>query len=188
MTTLRNFASAIALALAAAPAAVLAQVQHFGDRTPSAQEIERALAQPMEPEPGVKTRGLAVGAAAKATQQPAAPPPPPPSISLQIRFDFDSDRIQPHSTAALDNLARALQSESLRAKAFDVIGHTDGVGGFGYNMSLSQRRANAVRSYLMSQGVDPRRLRTIGKGPTELLNKDRPEAAENRRVEIAVGG
>ncbi len=188
MSTLRTRVGVIALALALSPLAALAQTQHFGERTPSAREIERALAQPMAPEPGVKTRGLAVGAASKATAAAPAAQAAPPSISMQIRFAFDSDRIQPQSIAALDNLAQALRSDALEAKSFEVIGHTDATGGYGYNMNLSQRRAASVKSYLANQGVDPSRLKTVGRGPTDLLNKADPAGAENRRVEIAVGG
>jgi outer membrane protein OmpA-like peptidoglycan-associated protein len=171
MTTLRTLASV--LALAAAPLAVFAQTQNFGNRAPSAEEIVDQLAP-------VKTRGITAGAAAKAI--------PPPSISMEIKFDFDSDRIRADSTAALNNLAQALQDERLKGSSFAVIGHTDSIGSFGYNLNLSQRRANSVKSYLVNQGVDPQRLKTTGKGPSEPLNKARPDAAENRRVEIAVSG
>jgi outer membrane protein OmpA-like peptidoglycan-associated protein len=179
MSTFRTLAGAIALALTVAPLAALAQIQHYS-RTPSAQEIVDQLDPP-------KTRGLVPGAATKATERPAAPTAPP-SISLQIQFDFDSDRIGAESTAALDNLAKALQDERLKGQRFDVIGHTDASGSFGYNMNLSQRRANAVKGYLVNRGVEPQRLKTLGKGPGELLNPARPNAAENRRVQISVSG
>ena len=72
------------LALAALAPAASGQTRNFGDRTPSVIEIERALNRPPAPdEPGVKTRGLAIGAASKAVDQPAAPPSPPPSISMR---------------------------------------------------------------------------------------------------------
>jgi outer membrane protein OmpA-like peptidoglycan-associated protein len=182
----RIWLGALLVGVALVWAGPAAHAQHnFGARTPSAQEIVDQLDPP-------KSRGLTVGAAQRATPaapaaaQPAAPTPLP-SISMQIQFDFDSDRIGAESTAALASLARALQDERLAGKRFDVVGHTDATGGFDYNMGLSQRRASAVRNYLAGQGVDPSRLKTIGKGPTELLNRADPAGAENRRVEIAVG-
>ena len=69
------------------------------------------------------------------------------------------------------------------------IGHTDAKGSAGYNKALSDRRAAAVRRYLVEHGVATTRLRAVGKGESQLLNAEDPEGAENRRVEIlATGG
>jgi outer membrane protein OmpA-like peptidoglycan-associated protein len=65
-----------------------------------------------------------------------------------------------------------------------VEGHTDGKGTAKYNDELSTRRAQAVAEFLATQGVAATRLEAQGKGFAELLNKDRPDAAENRRVRI----
>jgi outer membrane protein OmpA-like peptidoglycan-associated protein len=73
-------------------------------------------------------------------------------------------------------------------KTFEVIGHTDAAGSPGYNLNLSQRRAASVKSYLVDQGVDPSRLRTLGRGASQLYNPRQPYSGENRRVEVAVGG
>ncbi len=183
MSAFQSLAGALALVLALSPLAALAQTQHFGSRTPSAQEIVDQLDPP-------KTRGIVPGAASKATAGAPAPAAPAaaPSISMKVEFAFDSDRIQPQSAGALSNLAKALQDQRLTAKTFNVIGHTDATGAFVYNMTLSQRRAAAVKNYLVNQGIDPSRLKTSGKGPTDLLNKTDPAAGENRRVEIAVSG
>lgn len=109
---------------------------------------------------------------------------PAPSLSLQVRFDFDSARIRPESREALQNLARAMQSEKLAAARFAVEGHTDARGRADYNLRLSQQRADAVRDFLTGAGVDGARLSATGKGSSEPANQDDPLAAENRRVRI----
>lgn len=107
-----------------------------------------------------------------------------PSLSLLIQFDFDSVRVRPESRQALANLAQALQSPALMGSRFAVEGHTDAKGSADYNLKLSQRRAEAVRDYLGTQGVATARLTSAGLGDTELANPDAPFAAENRRVRI----
>jgi outer membrane protein OmpA-like peptidoglycan-associated protein len=106
------------------------------------------------------------------------------SLSLQIQFDFNSARVKPESGQALANLATALQSKELLSAKFAIEGHTDAKGGADYNQRLSQQRADAVREFLVSKGIDAVRLSSAGKGSSDLANKDDPLAAENRRVKI----
>ncbi|HEX7815907.1 OmpA family protein [Dyella sp.] len=139
------------------------------------------------------TRSLRLGGAAaagKAADAPTTPstPPPPASISMQIQFAFNSDRIEGASATTMNNLATALRSDELKGRQFQVVGHTDGVGSAGYNLHLSQMRADSVKRFLTSHGVDAGRLSASGKGASELLNKADPTAAENRRVEIVASG
>jgi outer membrane protein OmpA-like peptidoglycan-associated protein len=128
------------------------------------------------------------GASASSPDVPAAEsgavPPPPPSLTLLIQFDFDSARVRPQSQQALRNLSRALQSMELRASRFLIEGHTDAKGNADYNQNLSELRALSVRTILQDQGVASARLLTIGKGSSELVNRDQPYAPENRRVKI----
>jgi OmpA-OmpF porin, OOP family len=128
-----------------------------------------------------------------ATTTPTAPstvaasvaaPEPRPSLSLRIQFDFDSARVRPVSRQALADLAAALQSKELQDSKFAIEGHTDAKGRSDYNLRLSQQRADAVRDLLVSQGVKLDRLKTQGKGSSELALPASPEAAENRRVRI----
>jgi outer membrane protein OmpA-like peptidoglycan-associated protein len=107
-----------------------------------------------------------------------------PSLSLLIQFDFNSAKVKPESQQALSNLAQALQSKELQDAKFAVEGHTDAKGRADYNLKLSQQRADAVRAYLASNGVQDSRLAAVGKGSTELANAADPQAAENRRVRI----
>lgn len=105
-------------------------------------------------------------------------------IDLVVNFDFDSARLQPASRPILESLAQAMNNERLQAIRFKVEGHTDGKGTARYNDELSARRAQAVAAFLAEHGVSATRLETVGKGFSELLVPDRPEAAENRRVRI----
>ncbi|MEY4910391.1 MAG: hypothetical protein RL761_54 [Pseudomonadota bacterium] len=107
-----------------------------------------------------------------------------PSLSLLIQFDFNSAKVKPESLDALANLATALQSKDLVSAKFAIEGHTDAKGKADYNHRLSQHRADAVREFLISKGVEGVRLAADGKGAAELANKDDPFAAENRRVKI----
>ena len=108
----------------------------------------------------------------------------PKSVDLVIQFDFDSAKLQEASKPLLDNLASAMVNDRLIGLKFSVEGHTDAKGTESYNMSLSQKRAQSVVEYLTLKGIEPARLTGVGKGFSELLYPDRPQAAENRRVKV----
>lgn len=101
-----------------------------------------------------------------------------------VNFEFDSARLTPSAQRVLDQLALALQSDELGGSRIQIEGHTDAVGNEGYNLSLSQRRAQAVRDYLATKNVDPSRLTIVGKGENELLDPTDPDAPINRRVRV----
>ena len=106
------------------------------------------------------------------------------AIVLTVNFDFDSYRVRPDSYAVLDNLAVALNDPALYGESYEVNGHTDVVGRFGYNVALSRLRAEAVSDYLATRGVARERLHPQGFGPLELFDTYNPRSAANRRVEI----
>ena len=103
-----------------------------------------------------------------------------------IQFDFNKADIKPESTPTLDEIA-ALLKQNPQWKIY-VVGHTDNVGTYDYNMDLSQRRANAVVTALSGKyGIQGTRLRSTGVGPVAPLapNETDDGRAKNRRVELA---
>lgn len=123
---------------------------------------------------------------------PAAPPPAPPApvkVTLQTDtlFDFDRSVIKPEGRVRLADFARQLQT--IRSDVVIVIGHTDSIGSDAYNMRLGQRRAEAVRAFLISQGVR-QRIDASSRGEREPVadNKTAAGRAKNRRVVIEVVG
>ena len=130
--------------------------------------------------PMANTSPAAIAGVASAAPAPAARP----SLSLLIEFDYDSVQVRADSRKLLTLLAQALQSSALRESMFLVEGHTDAKGGASYNQKLSLQRAQSVRDFLASQGVQLARLQVEGKGSAELANRAQPLAPENRRVRI----
>lgn len=106
-------------------------------------------------------------------------------VSLHgIRFDFDQATIHPESQPTLDEIVKFLKSAPNRRVV--VAGHTDGQGGFDYNLDLSARRARAVVEALSKAGIAPSRLQPFGAGMAAPIASNATEAgrAENRRVEL----
>jgi len=101
-----------------------------------------------------------------------------------IKFDTGSDNIKPASYGVLAEIAMALkQNPSLEV---EIQGHTDSAGSLVLNNKLSEDRANAVRQYLVDQGVPPEQMSAVGYGPSRpLAPNDTPDGrAHNRRVEL----
>jgi outer membrane protein OmpA-like peptidoglycan-associated protein len=108
-----------------------------------------------------------------------------PSVDLMVYFDFNSASITDQAKPTLATLGRALASDELRGSSFMIAGHTDAKGKAAYNQALSERRANAVRDYLVKEfNLEPRRLVSVGYGRERLKDAQHPYAAENRRVQI----
>ncbi|WP_112309405.1 OmpA family protein [Pseudogemmobacter bohemicus] len=101
-----------------------------------------------------------------------------------ILFDFDSAEILPESKEQIDQLAAMLQDSATLQVL--IVGHTDGKGAFDYNLSLSQRRAQAVADALAAQGIAADRITPAGAGMVAPVATNRTEEgrAKNRRVEI----
>jgi OOP family OmpA-OmpF porin len=137
---------------------------------------------------------------------PPPPPPPPPAevppapapapvptsekVSYQADafFDFDKAVLKPAGKQSLDELTNKLGDMNL--EVIIAVGHTDSIGTDAYNQKLSIRRAEAVKAYLQSKGVDKARIYTEGKGEKQPVasNKTAAGRAKNRRVEIEVVG
>ena len=140
----------------------------------SGQEIEQALHPPTATTRGFPSRGLSRRDTAEHQQ----------SVNLNVPFESNSSALTPQASAQLAQLEIALNSATLGKDRFIVAGHTDAKGSAQYNKQLSQRRAEAVKSYLVSKGIDASRLDAVGYGSEHLLAQDRPEDPSNRRVEI----
>jgi len=103
-------------------------------------------------------------------------------------FDFDKYNIKPDGRAMLDELVRQIANIDL--EVILAVGFTDSIGTVEYNLGLSERRANAVKQYLVERGVPANRIYTEGKGKADpIATNSTPEGrAQNRRVEIEVVG
>ena len=106
----------------------------------------------------------------------------PCSQELKVLFDFDSAELRPESITELERVVTFMNDVSIATVL--VEGHTDSVGSEAYNLALSDRRAKAVFDYLTSRGVDPARLKSVGKGEAEpIASNDTAEGRQqNRRV------
>ncbi len=108
-----------------------------------------------------------------------------PSIDLEIYFDYNSAEITSKAVPDLMTLGRALTNSDLQGGVFLVGGHTDGKGGQDYNQRLSERRAQAVKDFLVSRfHIADDTLVGVGYGFEQLKNTANPYAAVNRRVQI----
>ena len=107
------------------------------------------------------------------------------SIDIEIDFDFNSAQIGATATPGITALGKALSSPQLVNGTFMLAGHTDGKGSDAFNQELSERRADAVKQFLIARYKLPAaNLIAVGYGKSMLKNKDNPFAAENRRVQV----
>ncbi|MEO6353415.1 MAG: OmpA family protein [Burkholderiaceae bacterium] len=133
-----------------------------------------------------------VAVAAAPVEVAPAPAPVPVSekvtFAAEALFDFDKAALKPDGKAALDDLLSKLQG--MDTEVMITVGHTDSIGPDAYNQKLSIRRAEAVKAYLISTGIDASRVYTEGKGETQPVadNKTAAGRAKNRRVVVEVVG
>jgi len=132
-----------------------------------------------------------------------APPPPAPkpapeakpkpvaekvTFAADVLFDFDKAVIKPEGKSKLDDLSNKMRGINLEVVI--AIGHADSIGSDAYNQGLSMRRAESVKAYFASKGVEANRVYTEGKGEKQPVasNKSKDGRAKNRRTEIEVIG
>ena len=132
--------------------------------------------------------------AAPAPAPKAAAPAPAPAAATKVTyaadafFDFDKAVLKAEGKAKLDDLVGKVKGINL--EVIIAVGHTDSVGTDAYNQKLSVRRAESVKAYLVSKGIEKNRIYTEGKGEKQPVadNKTKEGRAKNRRVEIEVVG
>lgn len=142
----------------------------FSNKEASEEAIISALTPPPPPPPGEATRQIVI----KRAEYP-----------MLITFQTNSAELTPGAKQYLDKLGRSLKSDRMTSFSFMIEGHADPRGSDEANLHLSELRAESVVNYLSSvHQIDRSRLKPVGKGKTELLNTDRPDAPENRRVTV----
>lgn len=152
--------------------------------TPVEQKKEEKKPEPVKKQEPVKQQ------AAKPAEKPVATPTividnEDDDITLgATTFKYNAYDFTPESQANLDVLANYMKSH--KKSSITVEGHTDSIGSAEANQDISEKRANAVKEYLVSKGIDGSRIRTKGYGKTKPIatNKTREGRAKNRRIEI----
>ena len=138
------------------------------------------------------TAAAGCGGALAAPAAPAAAAPAAAAAKVTYAadafFDFDKSVLKPEGKAKLDDLTGKVKGINL--EVIIAVGHTDSTGADAYNQKLSVARAEAVKAYLVSKGIEKNRVYTEGKGEKQPVadNKTAEGRAKNRRVEIEVVG
>jgi OmpA-OmpF porin, OOP family len=137
-----------------------------------------------EEEGTFRTRGIRLQSASPANQsRPAGGAAP--TIALDVKFELNSTTLSPEAKELVKNLAAAVNSEQLKKYKFRLEGHTDSTGSADYNLALSKRRAESVKSYMVqSFGVPSSRLEAVGYGLQRPLDPANPASGVNRRVQV----
>jgi OOP family OmpA-OmpF porin len=137
----------------------------------------------------------AAPASPTAPAAPAAPARPAPSsvkqavvIQADALFDFDKSVLRPDGKKSIDDAVAKLRGVDVEMVI--ATGHTDSVGTDAYNQKLSERRAAAVKDYLVTKGIPAAKITTIGKGESQPVatNKTAEGRQKNRRVDIEFKG
>jgi outer membrane protein OmpA-like peptidoglycan-associated protein len=196
----------IGLALTLSPSGAFAGDDKDTSNNVTEDQIVRALALPKKP----LTRGLSIGPqadpapsaaetkllqsvrgraarslSASEREEIATVAKDKPNIDLEITFDYNSANISAKSMPSVQALGRALASPDLKGSTFVVAGHTDAAGGEGYNQDLSERRADAIKRYLVDKySISAADLVTVGYGKSKLKDPSQPMAEVNRRVQV----
>jgi OmpA-OmpF porin, OOP family len=168
------------------------------DGVPPPPPPPRPPAPPPPPPPPAPAPAAPVAPAARpAAPAPTAPRPaaaPAAPVSEKVTFaadaffDVDKAILKPEAKAKLDDLVD--KTKGINLEVIIAVGHTDSDGSDAYNQRLSIRRAEAVKDYLVSKGIEKNRVYTEGKGEKQPVadNRTREGKAKNRRTEIEVVG
>jgi len=134
---------------------------------PNFRPAVQPVAVRVEPAPAAKSVVVA-------TAMPAAAPAPMSvaqklTIDVDTLFDFDKAVLRPAGRATLDDFVAKIKD--INPEMINAVGHTDRLGSEGYNQRLSEERVAAVKTYLVSKGIEPNRVHTEGKGESQPITK-----------------
>ena len=108
-----------------------------------------------------------------------------PYFNVEVQFNPDSPIIRPESYRTLGRVADALYDPALSSYGFLIVGHTEATGKREYNLTLSQRRAESIRSVLVTTfKISPKRIQAVGLGEEQLQDAAHPTAAINQQVQV----
>lgn len=146
---------------------------------------ERGFRLPTKTNPGSAGRAEAAAPATPAPTRVSNRPIRPrvaPKRDLLITFKLGSALLTDQAQANAKEFATALNSPALASVKFEINGYTDSTGTPARNLTLSQERADALKAFLLTQGIDGTRILAKGYGATDFAVSN-PAAPENRRVE-----
>jgi OOP family OmpA-OmpF porin len=108
-----------------------------------------------------------------------------PHFNVEVQFNPDSPIIRPESYRTIGRIADALYDPALSPYGFLIVGHTESTGKREYNLTLSQRRADAIRDVLVTAfKISTKRIQAVGLGEEQLLDATHPTAAVNQQVQV----
>ena len=149
-------------------------------------------APPPAPKPAPPPAPKPAPAPAPEKPKPAPEKPKPVAekvtFAADVLFDFDKSVIKPEGKSKLDDISNKVRGINLEVVI--AIGHADSIGSDAYNQRLSVRRAESVKAYMNSKGIEANRVYTEGKGEKQPVanNRTADGRAKNRRTEIEVIG
>ncbi|WP_342725726.1 OmpA family protein [Bradyrhizobium sp. B097] len=195
MLSIATVGAVLSFGMAAARAGDVTEDQIIKALTPEKKPLTRGLSAGPQTSPGLNAdqakfvqsvRGRATRSLSSTEREEIATiVQDKPKIDLEINFDYNSADISAKSLPSVQALGRALTNQDLKGSTFVVAGHTDAAGGEDYNQGLSERRADAIKRYLVDKyGINGTDLVTVGYGKSKLKDPSHPMADVNRRVQV----